>query len=572
MFRFAYISLWMLLSIYAEAQSPVNVTSGKSYPLIESTYQYTFRQGNTVMVVKRLGKKIYLQKLNATSLTVEKAMQYEGFPKSYEFEWIGQIGNTYYVFFSSEEKEGFSFKPWKIDFAKCELVEMIPLLGSDRATNKLAQGGAKDPNPNAITFDSFKNMNTSFVNWFEKNKSAARAGQQGRFAYLFSDDSSKFAIICRIKPEVANDSRSYEANSVWVFDANLQQQWSGRVDMPYTERKMNIIERGLDNKGNLYFLISVFKDETTLQKKSGEDSPNYILEILTVNSSQPAQSTKLDLHNKFIHSASFNDYQGEIKCSGYYSVEPKPEDVDGVFVATFANSPAETSAALYEIKLETINEGESKSAISKNARKEEKGEAEFPALKLVNTFLQPDGSLIIEGEQKFVVTSSVPMGGGGIGGPKVGTMSSFSYEHLLITKIKPDGTLAWMQKLLKQNEGLMGNSQCFAYLQGKENSLYYIFEGSAKEFEIEPGQPFKSGGKAVLGAYRINDLTGEVQKIWLADLKNINNERIYNFSPQRIVSLTNGNFLFEAEIRPIKEVQMVKTEFKEEVLVKVQMN
>ena len=50
LFRFTCISLWMLLCIHAEAQSPVTVSMGKSYPLVESTYQYTFRQGNTVLV------------------------------------------------------------------------------------------------------------------------------------------------------------------------------------------------------------------------------------------------------------------------------------------------------------------------------------------------------------------------------------------------------------------------------------------------------------------------------------------------------------------------------------------
>ena len=64
---------------------------------------------------------------------------------------------------------------------------------------------------------------------------------------------------------------------------------------------MDNLDYSVDAAGNVYIITRVFNDDTTDQKKRGDDKANYKLEILKVTTGgRKTTSAKVDVADKFI--------------------------------------------------------------------------------------------------------------------------------------------------------------------------------------------------------------------------------------------------------------------------------
>jgi hypothetical protein len=92
-----------------------------------------------------------------------------------------------------------------------------------------------------------------------------------------------------------------------VFNNQLIEQWHNEFKLPYPEKKCNVRGRGIDTDGKVHIVLSVINDDSGLEKKTGQDTPNYTLEILTFQSAtSPPSVTPFSLNGKFLHSLSIN--------------------------------------------------------------------------------------------------------------------------------------------------------------------------------------------------------------------------------------------------------------------------
>lgn len=540
----------IILAICAFAGTPLfaqaTVTTGKPYPDLGASGSY-FRKGNSIVAVKWSDNKPVLHRLNASTLTQERALRYDDFPKGFELELIAKIGQHPYFIYSIKERGIRSVFARKIDVATGEFVDSGKKLADiqDEVADDI--GG------------SFSMLSNDF--YFE----------HGRYKIYFSADTSRFAICYRIKQSTLNSSESFEENGVWIYDNALNEQWHGIVRMPYSEKKIDIRARTIDSKGNIHFFVSKYNDNTTIRKRDG--LPNYSLEVLSYSlASGQFTVTPVDFNNKFFHSVAFIEFNGKMICSGYYNRDREKvlltnksgePDVAGVFKFTLNGDGSHGPIVMHDIPIEVINEGESKSVQEKNLKKNQKEPVEVPFLSLQGCVVTQDGSLLIAGETQFVISG------------QQGT-ASFNYGNGLFVKILADGSLGWIKKMRKaQTGGSISRGKSYRYLPSNRATYNFIYIDAKANLRAKPGDDIKSyvdsrSAKGMLVLWQLNWETGEINKQPLVDMEDANGLHLYEFWTQRVVPLDDASFIFEAELRTVERFSTTGQEIKQGILVKVE--
>jgi hypothetical protein len=362
-------------------------------------------------------------------------------------------------------------------------------------------------------------------------------------SFSFSYDSSRMLINHRMKSETWDDAISYDIIAMYVFDKNLNQIWTDKLKMPYTEKKMNNLEYSVDSKGNVYIVTSVYNDDTTDKRKKDEEEANYHLELLKVAASdRKIAITKADVGDKFVRTLwMYEGPKGEMICAGFYH-NARSNGVDGIMTFKLGQDGKMFDLRTNEIPVSVLNQYASFKTQQKNTKKEEKDVAAFDNLDLREIFVQDDGSVILIGEQNFMNT---------VYNPNSSASSSYTYYYndMLVTKINSKGKLDWMKKLPKRQRGYKGvGGMSYKYIKVKGTHLL-LFLDNVKNKDLpvsEVPAEHRDGSGGFLTAYQINDETGETTKLTLLDTRNVNEIEAGQFAPSRIMPISTSAFVFEA--------------------------
>lgn len=530
--RFLFLVTLTFFGPLSRGQSNVNVSLGKPYLVIDALQKSYFRKGNEILAVKLQPKGFILQKFNATTLAFQSVKVYDDFPKNFVVEDIVDFKESYFVFYSSWDGENEQLFTREIDFSTGQF--------KDKGTKIISV-------PEKISGSQAQN---GFFRWRTSDK----------FTLYFSGDSSAMLVQYRLKPKKRADSKSYEVIGSYVYNKGMKEQWHAEFTMPYTEKKMNTLDYSVDSRGNVYIVISVYKDETTDEKKRGDDNVNYTLEVLKYSqvSAEPVKS-RVELEDKFLHTIWL--YENRAKdymiCTGFYNSGNRPNNVDGVLMCKLGKDGRIYDKASHPIPLSILNQNAGRREINKNLRAEKNDKAEFRNLSLRQVLIQDDGSFILMSETVYVRSHYVSNGRGG------GTYYyTYHYDDMLITKINGDGNLAWMQKLAKTQTGKAGvGGMSFRYIKGK-NTHSFIFLDNEKNKDLRPtDEPagHVDGAGGFITSYNINDKTGEVTKTYMVDLRDVKGVPVYQFKPSRIIPVSDGVFIFEA-YKKAKEDILVRVE------------
>ena len=530
--RLLFLGILIFCVSFVKGQSNVKVTLGKPYPVIDAPKKSYFRRGNEILALKLQRSGFTLQKFNTATLAFQSIKLYDDFPKNFAVEDIVNIKESYYVFYSSWDGENEQLFVREIEFST---------------------GQFKGPAKKIISVPE-KISGSQAQNGF------FRFSVSDKFNLYFSSDSSALLIQYRLKPKKRADSKSYEVIGSYIYNGKMQEQWHAQFTMPYTEKKMNTLDYSVDSKGNMYMVISVYKDETTDEKKRGDDNANYTLEVLkySPSSGEPVHS-KIDLDDTFLHTVWLyeNKAKNYMICTGFYNSGNKLNSVDGVLMCKLGNDGKFYDKVTHPIPLSILNQNASRKEINKNLRAEKNDKAEFKNLSLRQVLIQEDGSILLMSEQVYVRSHYVSNGRGG------GTYYyTYHYNDMLITKIKADGKLAWMQKLAKTQTGQAGQGgMSFRYIKGK-NAHSFIFLDNEKNKDLRPDEEpagHVDGAGGFITSYNINDKTGEVTKSYMVNLRDVNGMAVHQFLPSRIIPDSNGIFIFEA-YKKGKEDILIKVE------------
>ncbi|MCX7551480.1 hypothetical protein [Xanthomarina sp. F2636L] len=548
-----YLFLLFLIAFSFNSYSQITASEDYSYEVSEpyeviDGYKKYFVHQDKMVSIKMRKKSIYIQQFDTKSLKELIRKEYDEkdiLPDNYHPEGMKQLQNKIYFFYSSwsgrkTQRERLYYLTIDVNTAKIigEPVQVADVEG------KLAGS--------FLTLVSVMGIPFSMAT-------------VDKFDILTSEDSTKILIQYRKKPEVKRDTKSHDIIGVNVYNSDMTPIWNKEFKMPYTERRMDLLDFAVDNEGRGYILSKVFKDDSNEDKKKKRDEQaNYHIELFRLLQGQSdIAKTKIELDGIFINGISlFESKNNQLFCASYYnkgllkgnfiSKKHNKSSADGIVIFKLSKEGEVLKTYTQEIPLEVINMYISDRAKEKNKDKEEEGEAELQNMVLRDLIIHNDGSLTMVGEQYFMVEHRT----------QKSVYYTYHYYNILITKINPDGTLAWMNKIPKKQIGKKGiGGMSYTYLS-TSSYHYLLFLDNVKNMELPKNEfPHKhSDGKGgYFTSYKINDVSGEVTKGSVFDTRNLTEDfNAHQFSTNRVIKISDSAFIVE-----------VYKKKKEDVLVKI---
>ncbi len=512
------------------------VTTSTPFPVVDAnSKEYVYMDNGFVVSVKTDGdKSVIIQKFNVDGMKEVKRKEYEDLPKYAKVQSLLKVGGKlFYVFEAYNKKEKtFTVYSREVDVANVAFKAQKELFTSSRPVVA----------PRTINIMNF-NL------WGGGN-------QTPKFEVITSFDQSKILIRYRNEPEIKSDDKNHDELGFYVFDNSFTKIWGREVKMPHTEKEMNNLAYTVDKNGVVYMLdrlnetksfevIMVTKDKLVNKKLPVKDGLIF---------------DKFDLR--------VND-KGNVLAAGYYATGTDvkvswtgdmstSKNINGLYVFEFNKEGEIVKENDYEFPLELIQQNLSDRNAKKAADREEDGNAGINDLQLREFIVNKDGSIVVIGEVYYSRKEMWMM-----------SMDFVThYGDIVITKINPDGSLAWMDKLAKNQASLTEDIQNvgglgIAHAVG-ENAYYILFADNRANAELaldEPAEPHKGGFGGYLTAYKVDDATGKVEKHLILDLTDIKGIRAYQFYVSRIMEAGEKTFLLEAYIKG-KEDSMIKMKLK----------
>jgi len=515
--------LFALLFICYTSVAQTQVTLGTPYTVVDAGFKTYFEQDNEILTVKVAGRKVTLQKIDAVKLTFIAIHTYEDMPDGFQLENVMAHNHRHFVFYTVWDK----------------------------------------PNKTEQLF--YREIDFKSGTFLGESKRIIAVTQKiiGGYTFEYSNDKSKILIQYRLKPTVRNDSKNYDVIGLSVFDQNIFPIWNKEVTMPYTEKKMNNIDYSVDSQGDAYILTTVYNDNTTDEKKRGEDQANYHMELLKISSTaSEIVITPIAVGEKFVNSVGlFESPENYMYCAGYYTNKGNYDSADGIFIFKIGKDGKFYDVKTFEIPLEILNQYISERAQRKNEKREEKGDDPgLNNLDLKKLVVQADGSIVLVGERFHIETRSYY----DFQSKRTRTTTIYHYDDMLITKISSDGNLAWMKKLPKRQTLTTSSSHygySFSYTaryvlrgglsyeyMGGDHKHYLIFLDNEKNKDLtidEVPAVHVNGAGGFLTAYEINDEDGKVQKYSILDIRDVQGMEVYQFSTDRILPTSPNQFVLE---------------------------
>lgn len=498
---------FLLCTQFIFAQAPA-FRVGTPYKVIDATKKFYFSDPatNLMLAIKERNNKIVVQRFDLTTLEEKKRSEKITLPNlTYIYDVVRIHGRIYLLQADySDGRRNLKLFAQQVDPFKCTLTgPIIPVLEGKNISDIDAQQRGVDGDLLLLGFRADK-----------------MGGNEQRFAY------------CN------------------VLGRDLISIGEHTLLFPHKKRQADIIDYHLDQQGVPYILTKVRSAKNSRRNiiGRGEDAIiNYQLEILKFDLSDgSAQIIPIKLDEHQIESSwLYAGVGGQVICTGFYSKrESKTIEPDGIFVFKIDPEAKLLQHRHYEFPIEILTQYKSAGQQSRIAREDRKGRAEMNNLKLKKILIQEDNSLIIIGEVDFIVTSTNTTTNG-----STYTRTTYHYYDILVTKINPDGTLAWMRKLPKRQVGSRGRGgMSFQHVQLNDQHYFLYLDHPRNEIVniYELPSIYADGKRAILTAYQVDDTTGKTKKAQILDTKrNKSKYRFYQFNIGRVVPASSSAVVIE---------------------------
>ncbi|WP_298479823.1 hypothetical protein [uncultured Maribacter sp.] len=502
-------------TLYLFAQSPklsddFEVMVGEKYEETDGKIKLFVKYKEAVIAVNRHKDNLVIQKFNPISLKEIERKDVEKFFKDKRadgFIEMRRMKDNIYLFFSVWDKKN---KTSILQYQKISLVDLSITAPKDLIKQK---GKIKDG-----------------------------------FLLKTTLKEDKLLVKYSLKSEIKNDAKSFEKISVNIFNNNLNLIWKNIIEMPYSKKKMEKMCYAIDSYDNFFMIAKIYYDD------SGKDEigrkSNFFLELFKVSKeSDKLVKSKIDNKNKLIEEIIlYEDINSNMIITG----TTKNPDSKGFFNFTEGHSTGIFVLKLdkkgiignyinHDFSLEMLNKYVSKKQEAKNKKikKDEKEKPFFRNLKIHTIVVNDDGSFLVLGEQYFkdlIISSSGKA-----------QYEAYHYDDIMVAKINADGSLAWMDKLLKRQWGARKGTMSFTHMFSGEKH-YLIYLDSEENLNFVDGEvPHKrwetKGGYFTV--YIIDDETGQVTKEPIFDTHNVNGVKMEHFDTNKILSLSKSEILLE---------------------------
>jgi hypothetical protein len=378
--------------------------------------------------------------------------------KERDFEFATQIGKEFYIFSSFQNRK------LKKTFLFAQTVNKKEL-GLNKDLKKVAE-----------------------VDWSGESKY-----DRATFGYRFSPDKSKLMI----RYNLLNKENEVVRFGICAMDKSFQQLWQNDSPIPVRGGAIfNFRKFYIDNQGDVYILGILFKTEkemekTTYMRKKNllsskrmvQREPNYVHQVIAYsNKGKTVSDFVVEEEGKFITDmyVGVNEKQ-ELLFTGFYA-DDGTVSVKGAFLFRAPKGSKTISKKTYhpfdnEFILKDLPEKEKRNVLDKMADGEEFDKYQYAIDEIQ---FHDNGTFSMVAEQYFEQSQTVRSGN------MVSTQYSYADDNIIILTFKADGSLAWKQKIAKNQMTVSVNRAYAGYaLLTHKNKMYFVFN------DIPKGNPKK---------------------------------------------------------------------------------
>ena len=377
-----------------------------------------------------------------------------------------------------------------------------------------------------------------------------------------SFDGQKLLILCRREPLIDNDKKNEDRILTYVFSKSLQKEWSQEYTMPYTQNQMDNEDFAIDNQGKFYMTATVYDSDLGNDLEPTKDEYTYFTEVFSAPKGA-ATLTKTRLkayksrlqdavlfatpdHTPFVL-AFYRDRmvtmidQGEGKSA---KEQPNRESA-GIVTFRLGNNGELAATQQYPFSPEKIDQLRSeRQKRIKNGKQKSDDIGDFENLRFNHVFPEPDGSLTVLAEQRYVTEKMTPTSTG------LKPVYTLHYRDVLAAKLKPDGSYAWFHKLPKYQLGFRGKrAMSYSYMEDA-NAYYLLYLDDFKNLKLPlDGFPYRlfdgKGGYLFIISYTIDKATGEAQKVPVVNTKDMKKVKMKHYQTDAISRVSDKQFVIE---------------------------
>jgi hypothetical protein len=447
--RNIYITTLMFMSIVANAQQ-LGVKWGDSY---------------------KNKKNSYITKIVGEDNDSYYAFRYSG---GYVFSYIPHIWLDKYSGFSLQQE--FS-RPMDIPTRAGEEVsieDMLQIKGNFILLTSFFNRDASKKSVFAYSVDTAGKVYTKNSREVDFIPSETRRDNRREHVALSADSSALFFYHTEYDDKSGNERLVCRL----VDGADFKELFFKSIDVPYKKEQVNIINGISDVEGNFFVLLKINALEKGLFFKE-KYSSSYLL--LSIAADGKVREYDLSLGTKSISEILLKrSGDGNILVAGFYSNLAKSEDdVAGSFYIRIDGKSGDISSkGVKDFDKDFLS-------LFMSQNKVDKGR-ELYKYKLNDFILRDDQGAILIAEQTYEdVICFYDMRTG------LQTCNThYYYNDIIIININPDGTVAWVRKVPKQQETINDDGLFSSYLMYKRNhTIYLLFNDDIRNF-TQQSMPF----------------------------------------------------------------------------------
>ncbi|HEY9083919.1 MAG TPA: hypothetical protein VIN73_11340 [Vicingaceae bacterium] len=507
--------------------------NGEAYgtkPIMISFYKsFLFEEENMIFDIFISNKNIHLRKFNLSTLDIEKSESFDLFTKEVSLEKVLKIKDRIFMFYALREGD---FNNYKESLYYREI----------------------DPNT-----CSFEGKGKLLINTDFEVTSVYESGypSYNNFEIKLTDDNELMAVSYKID-KLKKEKAIY---CYKVFDAEFNLQWEKDITMPHDIEYIEGIDFSIDNQGDIYSAFNVYENKNK-QFKDSKLQKAFEIELYKIEKSSATPyyyTLKID-SNYAANSVKFVQTEEGVKCVGlssFIGYNNRFSDPSGFFMFNPQDSISEIKNYIIPDSIIYLNEKAS-TITTQESIKRRYGKNKFKSyisnLSIERVQVLKDGSVLLVAEQSRTVNRSgfIPLASS-----TILLIQDFNmmFESAYFTKINKDGSLAWIDKLVKKQETDMQITVDGYNKLGKdmviiedENKINIIYNDHLKNLSLNNSKPpkrLKNRRNGVLLKYSINKISGNSTKDFFSKSNKINDVKVSQFNTSCFVTEYEGSVVFE---------------------------
>ncbi len=303
---------------------------------------------------------------------------------------------------------------------------------------------------------------------------------------VFSEDKKHFLFFYKEE----SGRKEEESYTFKIFTQDLELAHTREVTFPVQDRYFLFNQIALANDKEVYISSSVYDDEENnndgkRKKRVKSKTGSWVIHLFSFRMDEETEGEikdlELNLKSRYVTSARFKLTDERVIASGFYG--KKPGTVNGVVSLIYDREKDEIIRDdMEELPASTLAD------FGKSSQKAGKLSANNMFIKDLS--ISKDGSYYMLGEQYYVVEVTRTSSNGFIY-----TDYYYHYNDLLLTKVDPNGDIAWSHRVGKKSYTRIENNLgygCYMHHNKETDMVYLVFNDNPDNFKLIQDGKFKT--------------------------------------------------------------------------------